>query len=413
MDAKQDRNMQAKKSSGLLFIFITVAIDAIGLGIIIPVIPKLIQELIGGDISQASQYGGWLVFTYAITQFIFAAILGNLSDKYGRRPVLLISLVGFSINYLFMGIAPSILWLFVGRFIAGITGASFTVAAAYIADISTADKKSQNFGLLGAAFGLGFVIGPVLGGLLGHYGARVPFFAAAALCFLNFIYGYFVVPESLKPQLRRPFDWKAANPVGAFLHIKSHPVILPLITCIFLINMATHSVQSTWSYYTMEKFGWDEKMVGFSLGFIGTLLMIVQAGLIRIIVPKLGNSKSITIGIILYIFSSPLYAFAYESWMLFVISIPYVLAGITGPSLQGEISNLVPDNEQGRIQGGVTSVISLTAILGPLIMTNLFSTFSKKTDSSIYFPGAPFILAGVLAIIALLIALHYFKKQAR
>ena len=218
--------MQAKKSSGLLFIFITVAIDAIGLGIIIPVIPKLIQELIGGDISQASQYGGWLVFTYAITQFIFAAILGNLSDKYGRRPVLLISLVGFSINYLFIGIAPSILWLFVGRFIAGITGASFTVAAAYIADISTADKKSQNFGLLGAAFGLGFVIGPVLGGLLGHYGARVPFFAAAALCFLNFIYGYFVVPESLKPQLRRPFDWKAANPVGAFLHIKSHPVIL-------------------------------------------------------------------------------------------------------------------------------------------------------------------------------------------
>ena len=177
--------------------------------------------------------------------------------------------------------------------------------------------------------------------------------------------------------------------------------------------MATHSVQSTWSYYTMEKFGWDEKMVGFSLGFIGTLLMIVQAGLIRIIVPKLGNSKSIIIGIILYIFSFPLYGFAYESWMLFVISIPYVLAGITGPSLQGEISNLVPDNEQGRIQGGVTSVISLTAILGPLIMTNLFSTFSKKTDSSIYFPGAPFILAGVLAIIALLIALHYFKKQAR
>lgn len=405
--------MHNKKTSGLLFIFITVAIDAIGLGIIIPVIPKLIQELIGGDISQASQYGGWLVFTYAITQFIFASVLGNLSDKYGRRPVLLLSLIGFSINYLFMGIAPSILWLFVGRFIAGITGASFTVAAAYIADISTPSKKAQNFGLLGAAFGLGFVIGPVLGGLLGHYGARVPFFAAAGLCFLNFAYGFFVVPESLKPEHRRPFNWKAANPIGAFLHIKSHPAILPLIACIFLINIATHAVQTTWSYYTMEKFSWDEKMVGLSLGFIGTLLMIVQAGLIRVIVPKLGNSKSIILGILLYMVSFPLFGFATESWMLYIISIPYVLAGIAAPSLQSEVSNLVPENEQGRIQGGVTSVISLTAIIGPLIMTNLFSFFSKKTDSSIYFPGAPFLLSAVLATIALIIALNYFKKQAK
>lgn len=403
--------MQSKKSAGLFFIFITVTIDAIGLGIIIPVIPKLIQELIGGDLSQASQYGGWLVFTYAITQFMFAAVLGNLSDRFGRRPILLISLIGFSINYLFMGFAPSIGWLFLGRFIAGITGASFTVAAAYIADISTAAKKAQNFGLLGAAFGLGFIIGPVLGGLLGHFGSRVPFFAAAVLCFLNFIYGYFAVPESLNINLRRPFQWKAANPVGAFLHIKSHPIILPLIMCIFLINMSTHSVQSTWSYYTMEKFEWDEKMVGLSLGFIGTLLMIVQAGLIRIIIPKIGVSKAVIGGIILYMICFPLYGLASESWMMYAISVPYVLAGITAPALQGQISNSVPQNEQGRIQGGVTSVISLTAILGPLIMTNLFSTFSKKTDSSIYFPGAPFILAGILAAISLLIIVNYFKKN--
>lgn len=403
--------MHNKKSEGLFFIFITVAIDAIGLGIIIPVIPKLIQELIGGNLSEASQYGGWLVFTYAITQFMFAAVLGNLSDRYGRRPVLLISLLGFSINYLFMGFAPSIGWLFLGRFIAGITGASFTVAAAYIADISAPEKKAQNFGLLGAAFGLGFIVGPVLGGLLGHFGARVPFFAAAGLCFFNFMYGFFAVPESLKPALRRPFEWKAANPIGAFLHIKSHPIILPLIACIFLLNMATHAVQSTWSYYTMEKFSWDEKMVGLSLGFIGTLLMIVQAGLIRIIIPKIGNAKAIIFGIIIYIICFPLYGFADHSWMMYAISIPYVLAGITAPALQSQISNLVPQNEQGRIQGGVTSVISLTAILGPLIMTNLFSTFSKKTDSSIYFPGAPFILAGILAAISLLIIINYFKKN--
>lgn len=403
--------MQNKKSSGLFFIFITVVIDVIGLGIIIPVMPKLIQELTGGNLSEASRYGGWLVFTYAITQFVFASVLGNLSDKYGRRPVLLISLIGFSLNYLLMGIAPTIAWLFLGRFIAGITGASYTVAAAYIADISTPEKKAQNFGLLGAAFGLGFIIGPVLGGLLGHYGARVPFYAAGILCFINFLYGYFIVPESLKPELRRPFQWKSANPIGAFIHIKSHPIILPLIACIFLINMASHSVQSTWSYYTLEKFGWDEKMVGLSLGFIGTLLMIVQAGLIRVIIPKIGTGKAIIGGIILYMITFPLYGLATASWMLYAISVPYVIAGITGPALQSHISNLVPQNEQGRIQGGVTSVISLTAILGPLIMTNLFSHFSKKTDSSIYFPGAPFIFAGMLATVALLIITNYFRKK--
>ncbi|HMR18118.1 MAG TPA: TCR/Tet family MFS transporter, partial [Sphingobacterium sp.] len=276
------------KSSGLLFIFITVVIDSVGLGIIIPVMPKLIQELIHGDISQASQYGGWLIFAYAITQFFFASVLGNLSDKFGRRPVLLLSLLGFCINYLFMGFAPSIVWLFVGRLVAGITGASHTVAAAYIADSSTPQNKAQNFGLLGAAFGLGFIIGPVLGGILGHYGSRVPFFAAAGLCLFNFVYGYFVVPESLDRNLRRPFDWKKANPIGTFLHLKSYPRTTALVICIFLINLAANAVHSTWAYYTMEKLGWTERAVGLSLGFIGTLLMIVQAGLIRVIIPKLG-----------------------------------------------------------------------------------------------------------------------------
>lgn len=405
--------MLKKNSSGIFFIFITVVIDVIGLGIIIPVMPKLIQELIeGADLSDASRYGGWLVFTYAFTQFFFASILGNLSDKFGRRPILLISLIGFSLNYLFMGFATSIFWLFVGRLIAGITGASYTVATAYIADISTPEKKAQNFGLLGAAFGLGFIIGPILGGILGQYGARVPFFAAAILCFANFIYGYFVVPESLKPELRRPFSWKSANPIGAFIHIQTHPIILPLIYCITLINTAAHAVQSTWSYYTLEKFGWDEKMVGISLGFMGILLMIVQAGLIRIIIPKIGIPKAIIAGIILYIISFPLFGFATQGWMLYIISLPYVLAGITGPALQSHISNIIPQNEQGQIQGGITSIIALTGIIGPLIMTNLFSIFSKKTDSSLpYFPGMPYIFATLLTIVSLLIIINYFKKS--
>ena len=402
--------MNSKKSTGLFFIFITVVIDAVGLGIIIPVMPKLIQELIHGDISQASQYGGWLVFAYAITQFVFASVLGNLSDKWGRRPVLLVSLLGFCFNYLLMGWAPSIIWLFVGRLIAGVTGASYTVAAAYIADVSTPSNKAQNFGLLGAAFGLGFIIGPVLGGILGHYGARIPFYAAAGLCFINFAYGYFVVPESLKPELRRPFQWKSANPIGAFKHIYSYPHILPLIVCIFLVNMAANAVQSTWSYYTMEKFQWNEKLVGISLGFIGTLLMIVQAGLIRIIIPKLGLRKSILISLLLYSVTFPLYGLATESWMLYAISVPYVLAGLAGPAIQSYISNHIPQNEQGQIQGGITSVVSLTAIIGPIIMTSLFSYFSKK-GAPVYFPGAPFILAGIFAIIALIIAISYFKNR--
>ena len=402
--------MAKNSSSALFFIFITVVIDAVGLGIIIPVMPKLIQQLIGGDISQASMYGGWLVFAYAVTQFFFAPVLGNLSDQFGRRPVLLFSLLGFCLNYLLMGLAPSILWLFIGRFIAGITGASYTVAAAFIADVSTADKKAQNFGLLGAAFGLGFIIGPVLGGLLGHYGPRVPFYAAAGLCFINFIYGYFIVPETLKEELRRPFNWKRANPVGAFLHIKSYPIILPLVFCIFLINIAANSVQSTWSYYTMEKFSWNESAVGLSLGFMGALLMIVQAGLIRIIIPRIGATKAICFGLALYMVSFPLFSIATEGWMLYAICIPYVLAGIAGPSIQSYISDKIPANEQGQIQGGITSVVSLTAIIGPLIMTGLFSYFSNK-KAPVYFPGAPFILAAILSLIALIIAIQYFRNK--
>lgn len=398
------------ESKGLFFIFVTVVIDSIGLGIIIPVIPKLIQELIHGDLSAASQYGGWLVFVYAFAQFFFASVLGNLSDKYGRRPVLLFSLLGFGINYILMGLAPSIGWLFAGRLIAGITGASHTVAAAYIADISSPQKKAQNFGLLGAAFGLGFILGPVLGGILGQYSSRLPFFAAAALCLLNLLYGYFVVPESLKPELRRPFDWKTSNPIGTFAHINTYPQILPLMVCIFLVNIAANAVQTTWSYYTMEKFQWDERMVGLSLGFVGTLLMIVQAGLIRIAIPKLGLKNAILLGLTLYLIAYSLFGIATQSWMMFAISIFFVSAGIGGPALQSYISNHIPANEQGQIQGGITSVISLTAIIGPVIMSSLFSYFSRK-EAVFYFPGAPFVLSALLSVLALLIMISYFRNK--
>jgi DHA1 family tetracycline resistance protein-like MFS transporter len=247
---------QNKKQAAIGFIFITMLIDITGWGIIIPVIPKLISELINGDVSEAAKYGGWLTFAYAFTQFIFAPLIGNLSDKYGRRPIILISLFAFALDYILLAFAPTILWLFVGRIIAGLTGASITTASAYIADVSTPENRAKNFGMIGAAFGLGFIIGPVIGGLLGQFGSRVPFYAAAVLCFLNFLYGYFILPESLSKKNRRAFEWKRANPIGAFLNLKKHPELLGLMIAIFLLYVGSHAVHSNWSFFTIYKFGY-------------------------------------------------------------------------------------------------------------------------------------------------------------
>ena len=398
-----------KKQAAIGFIFITMLIDITGWGIIIPVIPKLIQELIHGDLSDAAKYGGWLTFAYAITQFVFAPLVGNLSDQYGRRPIILISLFGFSLDYLLLSFAPTITWLFIGRILAGITGASITTASAYIADVSTPENRAKNFGMIGAAFGLGFIIGPVIGGLLGQYGARVPFYAAGVLCMVNFIYGYFILPESLSKENRRKFDWKRANPVGSLLNLKKYPSILGLMSAIFLLYVASHAVQSNWSYFTMYQFHWDEKMVGISLGIIGLLVGIVQGGLIRWINPKLGNEKSIFFGIALYAIGMFLFAFATQSWMMFVFLIPYCLGGIAGPAMQSVISGAVSPSEQGEIQGTMTSLMSASAIIGPPLMSMLFYYFTHD-DAPIQFAGAPFILGGILMIISAVIAYFSFKK---
>src|SRR5688500_16508849 len=288
------------KNAALGFIFVTLLIDVIGFGIIIPVIPTLLSNLLQSGIPEAASYGGWLVASFAVMQFIFSPVLGNLSDQYGRRPVLLISLFGFGLDYLLTAFAPSIGWLFVGRIVAGIMGASFTTASAYIADISTPDKRAQNFGLIGAAFGLGFIIGPALGGIFAKYGIRVPFIAAAVLTLIYWLYGYFVLPESLKPENRRKFEWKRANPLGTLKFFLHYKVILGLVASLVLIYIASHAVQSTWSYYTIEKFKWDADMVGYSLGFVGLMVALVQGVLIRFIVPKLGQIKSVYIGLTLY-----------------------------------------------------------------------------------------------------------------
>lgn len=399
-------------SKSLVFIFITLLIDVIGIAIIIPVVPTLIEQLTHEGINKASVYGGWLVFTYAFMQFIFSPVLGGLSDKYGRRPILLIALLGMGVDYIFQAFAPTLVWLFVGRAFAGIAGASFTTGSAFIADVSTPEKRAQNFGLIGVAFGLGFVIGPIIGGYFAQFGYQIPFLIAAGLAFANFLYGWMVLPESLPRQHRRSFEWKRANPIGSLVQLKKYPVISGLLASFTLIYIGSHAVQSTWSYYTMFKFNWTSSDVGVSLGVIGVLVMLVQGLLIRKLMPLMGTSKAILYGLALYVIGMFLFAFASKGWMMYAALPIYCLGGISGPAIQGLISSQVQPSEQGELQGGLTSLMSLTSIFGPLIMNNLFSFFSRSS-APIFFPGAPFIVGDIMFIVGIFLALPTLKKLAK
>lgn len=392
------------------FIFVTLLIDVTGFGIIIPVMPRLIQDLTGGSVSDAANFGGWLISAYAITQFFCAPIMGGLSDRYGRRKVLLASLFGFGVDYLFLAFAPTIGWLFVGRIVAGVMGASFTTAGAYIADVSTPENRAQNFGMIGAAFGLGFIIGPVIGGLLGGFGPRMPFIVAAGLTLLNWLYGFFILPESLKPEHQRKFEWKRANPVGTLVSLWKFPVVAGLFVALAFVYVSAHAVQSNWSYYTIEKFKWTPAMIGISLGVVGFVFAIVQGGLIRVIIPKLGQQRSVYIGLAFYAVGFLLYAFASQSWMMYAITVIYCMGGIAGPALQGIMSGVIPANMQGELQGGFTSMASLSAVVGPLMMNGLFAYFTSAT-TPLYFPGAAMLLGAVLTFISALLARGTLKKH--
>ena len=403
--------MTQKRNPGIYFIFITLVIDVLGIGLIIPILPALLQQFADGDISKASRYSGILMASYAVMQFIFSPIMGGLSDKFGRRPVLLFSLFGFGLDYILLGFAPNLTWLFIGRIISGITGASFTTASAYIADISKPEDRSKNFGMIGAAFGLGFIVGPAIGGLLASYGTRVPFFAAAALTLANWLYGYFILPESLKPENRRPFEWKRANPIGTLASLGKYPLILGLLIAYFCLSVGGQVHPSTWTFYTIKEFGWTPKEVGYSLAFIGLMVAFVQGYLTRKINPKIGDKRSVTIGLLLFSFGFILFAFATKAWMMYAFMIPYALGGIAGPSLQSLISQEVGPSHQGELQGGLTSLQSISTIVGPLIATNLFSYYTAKT-TSVQFPGAAFLMGSILCFIAFLAARKSFNKNA-
>ncbi len=393
-------------NKSLVFIFITVLVDVIGIAIIIPVIPDIIKGLTGEGISEAATYGGLLAGSYALMQFLFSPVLGELSDRYGRRPILLISLLGLGIDYIFFAFAPTVIWLFVGRFIAGIFGASFSVANAYIADISTKENKAKNFGLIGVAFGVGFMIGPVIGGLLGKFGTEVPFLFSAGLTLLNFMFGLFFIPESLPKEKRRKVNFKKMIPFVSIGALSKHKYLFGLIIAFILANLAGQVMPSTWSYFTMENYGWEELDVGISLGVVGLLVGIVQGGLIGWVVKKYGNKKVILAGFTLWTIGMILFSFAYNQWLLFAFLPTYILGGIAGPTLQGVISNQVPENEQGNLQGALTSMNSLTSIIGPLIFSFTFTYFTKD-EAPTYFPGAAFALGAVILIVATLIA--YFS----
>ena len=401
-----------KGSASILFIFITLVIDVLGIGLIVPIMPTLISSFTGGDLSSASQYSGWMMASYAIMQFLFSPVLGGLSDQFGRRPIILISLLGFSINYLISALAPSLMWLFLARIFSGITGASFTTAQAYIADISKPEDRAKNFGMVGAAFGIGFIIGPAVGGFLGSYGVTVPFYASAILTLLNALYGYFVLPESLAQENRRKFDIKRANPLGSLKIFTRYPLITGLVGGYFCLQLAGQAHPSTWSYFTMKVFSWTPTEVGYSLAFVGARVAIVQGGLSRFIMPKLGDKRAILYGLMMYGLGFFLFAYATKSWMMYLFMVPFGLGGIAGPALQSMITQQVGPDAQGELQGGLTSLQSITTILGPLVASNMFAYFTSSA-APIQFPGAAFFIAGILVFIGLAIVLSSITSRKR
>ncbi len=401
--------MQAKKTA-LLFIFITILVDVIGIGIILPIIPDLIMELTGEGTAEAVIYGMWLTTAFAGMQFLFSPVLGEISDRYGRRPILLIALLGLSIDYLIHAWAPTIIWLFVGRFLAGITGASFTVASAYIADVSSKEDKAKNFGLIGAAFGVGFIIGPGVGGFFGEIDIRLPFYIAAGLTFANFVFGYFFVPESLLPENRRSINVLKMIPGVSLVSLRNYKGVLLLILGFFLANLAGQALPSTWSYYGIERYDWSPQDIGISLMVVGLLVAIAQGFLVGVVVKKLGKKKTVIIGFLLWTIGMFLFSQASEPWMLYAFLIPYAFGGIAGPTVQGIISNQVSEKEQGNLQGAITGLVSVTAILGQLIFSSVFYYFIRP-ETEVYIPGAPYVLAASFLCIALLFAVLAMKRM--
>jgi len=395
--------MSAARTPALGFILVTLTLDILGIGLIVPILPKLIKEFSGGDTAAASHAAGWLSALYALMQFSFAPFLGCLSDKVGRRPVILISQFGLALDYLLLALAPNLGWFVVGRVLAGITGANFAAATAYIADVSPPEKRSANFGLMGAAFGIGFIVGPLIGGTLGLIGTRVPFYAAGALTLANWLYGWFILPESLQPENRRSIDWSRANPFGAFAALRARPQVMWLAVCA-LFSFVAHTVYpSVWVLYTEFRYGWTPLLNGLSLAAVGVCAAVVSAWLTGKVTARVGDWRTAFIGLAVAVCGYLGYGLATNGWMVFVIILFGSIGGLAVPAVQSLISNSVGDDEQGAMQGAITSLESIAGIIGPLLATNLFSYFIAP-DRSLKVPGAPFFAAALIGLVAFFLA---------
>lgn len=396
----------------ILFILITVMLDAMGIGLIIPVMPDLILEVQGGTLASAAVWGGVLSTVFAVMQFLFGPIVGALSDRFGRRPVLLISLVVMSLDYLVMAIAGSIWLLFLGRVVGGITAATGPTASAYMADISEPHEKAANFGLIGAAFGAGFVLGPMVGGLLAEFGTRAPFYAAAALAALNAVLGYLVLKETVTDRIRRPFTWVRANPFGAFAHVARLPGIGRLLVIYLLYSIAFYVYPAVWSYFTQERFGWSPQMIGLSLGLFGIMMAITQGGLIRVFLRWFGERNTVIYGHVFDMAAFGAMAVVTSGTLALILTPLAALGAVITPALTAMMSRAVGDDAQGELQGVLASLHALSMIVSPLVMTGIFAAFTRE-GAEVYLPGAPFVLSLVLMALSLVIFLRRPREASQ
>jgi DHA1 family tetracycline resistance protein-like MFS transporter len=396
----------------LIVVLSVVYIDMLGIGLAFPVLPRLIEEFEGGDVSRASYIYGLLAAAYSLMQFLLAPLLGALSDRFGRRPVILLALVGMGINYLLLAFAPTLALFALGRMIAGAFGATFTAAGAYLADITPPEKRAQSFGLIGAAFGFGFITGPAIGGLLGDVDLRLPFLVAAGLSLADFLFAYFALPESLKPEHRKALDWRRANPIGAVRTVGRYGSVLGLIVIFVLAAFANRVAEMTWVLFTGYRFGWGPTETGLSLAMVGVMFVVGQGGLVRVIVPRLGERRAIMLGLAVSAVTCVLYGVVPRGWMVFPVMVLAIFGWtIAQPAVQALMSRSVPPNEQGLLQGALASMLNLTSIAGPPIWTGLFGFFVSSA-APIIVPGAAFFVAALVFAVALALTMRWFGAPA-
>ncbi|CUH84274.1 TCR/Tet family MFS transporter [Thalassovita mediterranea] len=395
----------------ILFIMITMVIDAMGIGLIMPVMPELIQEVSAGALGQAAIWGGILASSFAVMQFLFAPMLGRLSDAYGRRPILLVSLIVMAADYVVMGLAGSVWILLLARIIGGITAATHSTALAYMADISDGSEKAKRFGLIGAAFGLGFVLGPGLGGLLAEFGTRAPFYMAAALAFANAIFGWVVLPETVTEKTRRAFRLRGGNPLSAFVSLSQMPMIRPLTMVYFLYQLATMVYPAVWAYFATERFGWSPGMIGVSLMLYGIGAAVVQGVLVGPVIARLGQRGAVMFGLTIEVVIFGVLGFISSGTITLILTPLMALGNVGLPALQGIIAQKTPDDSQGEMQGVLSSISSIAMIMGPLVLTQIFA-WATRDDGPIYLPGAPFLLSGILMTVAVLLFVNQAPKRS-